>query len=143
MLSRFCFLKIANLDATALRRGDSRSQLSVTFRFAIDATALRRGDSRSQLSGTFCSLKMPRPCAVEIHVRSYQERFSQLKMPRPCAVEIHVRSYQERFALLKMPRPCAVKIHARSYQERFAPYRCHGLAPWRFTFAAIRSVSHR
>ncbi len=38
-----------------------------------DATALRRGDSRSGLQrGPGNSLKMPRACAVETHARGYK-----------------------------------------------------------------------
>jgi hypothetical protein len=33
---------------------------------------------------------MPRPCAVEIHVCRYEERWNGFGMPRPCAVEVHV-----------------------------------------------------
>jgi len=40
-----------------------------------------------------------------------------------------------------MPRPCAVEVHARGYKERLAgDCGCHGLAPWRFTFAATKNV---
>ena len=58
-------------DATALRRGVSRSGLQRTLRNSLqDATALRRGVSRSPLQRNLCnSLKMPRPCAVESHTR--------------------------------------------------------------------------
>src|SRR6266404_5028298 len=38
-----------------------------------DATALRRGGSRSRLQGQQ-RLRMPRPCAVEAHARGYNER---------------------------------------------------------------------
>ena len=42
---------------------------------------------------------------------------------------------------LRMPRPCAVEVHARGYKERLAgDCGCHGLAPWRFTFAATKNV---
>jgi len=30
---------------------------------------------------------MPRPCAVEAHVRGYQTATESSEMPRPCAVE--------------------------------------------------------
>src|SRR6266404_3137046 len=64
-------------------------------------------------------------------------------MPRPCAVELHVRRYKERLAgRLRMPRPCAVEVHVRRYKERLAGNcGCHGLAPWSFTFAATKNVS--
>jgi hypothetical protein len=85
-------------DATALRRGDSRSRLQRTFvevwrmprpcaveihdgptknvrKGLADATALRRGDSRWPLQRTFAKVwRMPRPCAVEIHARGYKKR---------------------------------------------------------------------
>src|SRR5262245_7990299 len=43
-----------------------------------------------------------------------------------------------------MPRPCAVELHARRYSTRLAfATRCHGLAPWSFTFDATQRSSHR
>src|SRR6266404_1895882 len=70
-------------DATALRRGGSRSPLKKpqaienVSRGIADATALRRGASRSRLQRTSREgLRMPRPCAVELHVRSYKERLA-------------------------------------------------------------------
>src|SRR5258705_12369554 len=38
-----------------------------------DATALRRGGSRSRLPKTSRGFGMPRPCAVEAHARGYRE----------------------------------------------------------------------
>jgi len=62
-----------------------------------DATALRRGVSRSPLPlrrHIPPLFQMPRPCAVESHARRYQLRRHippLFQMPRPCAVESHVR----------------------------------------------------
>jgi len=62
----------------------------VTWSLTFVATKKRQED-----------LRMPRPCAVEPHVRCYKgtsERICgchALRMPRPCAVEPHVRCYKE------------------------------------------------
>jgi len=108
-----------------------------------DATALRRGGSRSPLQGTSRGgLRMPRPCAVELHVRRYKKRLAG-----DCGCH-GLAPWRFTFAGtrtsrggLRMPRPCAVEVHVRGYKERLAgDCGCHGLAPWRFTFAATRSV---
>src|SRR6266481_1538094 len=109
---------------------------------------------------------MPRPCAVEVHVRGYKERlagdcgchglapwrftFAAIKnVSRGIADATALRRGGSRSRLqrtsrggLRMPRPCAVEVHVRSYKERLAgDCGCHGLAPWRFTFAATKNVS--
>src|SRR5260370_429117 len=35
----------------------------------------------------------------------------------------------------EMPRPCAVEFHVCHYYQAKEMGRCHGLAPWSFTFA--------
>src|SRR4030095_271926 len=44
-----------------------------------------------------------------------------------------------------MPRACPVELHVRCYKghesQNFT--RCHGLAPWSFTLAATKDMSHR
>src|SRR6266404_3616029 len=98
-----------------------------------DATALRRGGSRSRLQGQQ-RLRMPRPCAVEAHARGYNERSAafadatalrrggsrsrlQRKVSSVCGCHglapwrltfIAEAQVQQR---LRMPRPCAVEAH--------------------------------
>src|SRR5207248_1613799 len=94
---------------------------------------------------------MPRPCAVEVHVRVYTRKRSFLRchglVPWSFTlVSIVVtldatalcrggsRSCLHPEALFpEMPRPCAVELHARFYSGYS---RCHGLVPWRFTFVS-------
>src|SRR5258705_8441080 len=100
-----------------------------------DATALRRGGSRSQLQNTAERLlRMPRPCAAEAHARSYKTQRKDfcgchglvprrltlaatkhsgktLRMPRPCAGEGHARHYKTQPKDFGMPLPCAVEAH--------------------------------
>ena len=67
-------------DATALRRGVSRSRLQrKPLNSLQDATALRRGVSARGYNESHSTLsKMPRPCAVESHARGYNESHSTL-----------------------------------------------------------------
>jgi len=101
------------------------------------------------------------PCAVEVHARCYKERLAgdcgchglapwrftlaaTKSVSRGIADATALRRGGSRSPLqgrsrggLRMPRPCAVEVHVRRYKERPAgDYGCHGLAPWRFTFAA-------
>src|SRR6266850_284639 len=108
-------------DATALRRGGSRSQLQQNVqeicgchglapwrltlaatkerseRFA-DATALRRGGPRSQLQKNvqeICGCHGLAPWRLTL--AATKKRSGDLRMPRPCAVEAHARSYKRTF----------------------------------------------
>src|SRR6266404_1678414 len=76
----------ANLDAMALRRGASRSQLQKRPRKGFaDATALRRGASRSQLP------KRPRKGLVDATALCRGASRSQLpKRPQKVFAEPHV-----------------------------------------------------
>jgi hypothetical protein len=40
-----------------------------------------------------------------------------------------------------MPPACPAVLHARRYKRTPFPYRCHGLAPWFFTFPADTTPS--
>src|SRR6266850_1815870 len=43
-----------------------------------------------------------------------------------------------------MPRPCAVEVHVRCYKNSSEKScGCHGLVPWRFTFAATKTPPKR
>src|SRR6266404_5791021 len=114
---------------------------------------------------------MPRPCAVEVHVRRYKESLAGdcgchgLAPWRFTFAAKKTSGYKERLAGfgdatalrrggsrsplqrtsrggLQMPRPCAVELHVRGYKERLArDCGCHGLAPWSFTLAATENVS--
>ncbi|SRR6266851_445511 len=78
---------------------------------------------------------MPRPCAVESHVRHYEEGWSGFGMPRPCAVEVHVKLLQQ--PLTFGPRAANVKLHGASpwHLSRFdglltaASVSLHGASP--------------
>src|SRR6266851_4102569 len=80
-----------------------------------DATALRRGASRSLLQNTSERvLRMPRPCAVEAHARRYKERVAELSRDATALRRGASRSLLERKrrgTLWGMPRPCAVEPH--------------------------------
>src|SRR5882762_5689268 len=68
-----------------------------TFRKFADATALRRGGSRSQLQKTFrrfCGCHGLAPWRLTF--AATKKRLGNLRMPRPCAVEAHARSYKKR-----------------------------------------------
>src|SRR6266404_6570460 len=85
-----------------------------------DATALRRGGSRSRLQGQQ-RLRMPRPCAVEAHARGY--KVSSVcgchgLVPWRLTLAATTKGQQR----LRMPRPCAVEAHARGYNERSAAF---------------------
>src|SRR5712671_3290814 len=61
-----------------------------------DATALRRGDSRSQLQKTserFCGCHGLAPWRLTL--AGTKDVRKVLRMPRPCAVEAHARSYKK------------------------------------------------
>src|SRR6266404_5028301 len=122
-----------------------------------DATALRRGGSRSRLQGQQ-RLRMPRPCAVEAHARGYKvssvcgchglapwrltlaatrsAAFADATALRRGGSRSRLQGQQR----LRMPRPCAVEAHARGYKVS-SVCGCHGLAPWRLTLAATRSAA--
>src|SRR6266403_722645 len=62
-------------------------------------------------------------------------------MPRPCAVEVHVRGYkigQKSFADATALRRGGSRSRLQNRLEELCG--CHGLAPWRFTFAATKYV---
>ena len=64
-----------------------------------------------------------------------------LRMPRPCAVEVHVRRYkirQKGFADATALRRGGSRLSLQNTSEGFCG--CHGLAPWGFTFAAAQLV---
>src|SRR5438876_5405284 len=94
---------------------------------------------------------MPRPCAVEVHVRRYKRRLAGvcgchgLAPWRFTFAATRTSGYKERLAgRLRMPRPCAVELHVRGYKRRLAGVcGCHGLAPWRFTFAATKTSGYK
>src|SRR5712691_9011555 len=83
----------ANLDATALRRGNSRSRLQNTSEAfllmpRLVSWCLTLGATK-KAAERFCGC--PMPCAVEPYARGYQKgREKVQRMPRPCAVEPHV-----------------------------------------------------
>src|SRR5882672_7111960 len=113
------FMRFA--DATALRRGGSRSQLQknvqeicgchglAPWRLTLAATKERSGD-----------LRMPRPCAVEAHARSYKRTFREICGCHGLAPwRLTLAATKERSGDLRMPRPCAVEAHARGYKKTF------------------------
>src|SRR6266850_851203 len=83
--------------------------------FSADATALRRGDSRSQLQSPRNSLQMPRPCAVETHARSYKVHAILCRCHGLAPWRLTLAATTGPDNSLQMPRPCAVETHARSY----------------------------
>src|SRR5258705_10842448 len=80
--------QISFADATALCRGGSRPWLRKIGQISLaDATALRRGGSRWWLQNSVREvLRMPRPCAVEVHAGGYkiaQRSFADATALRP------------------------------------------------------------
>src|SRR6266849_680183 len=104
-------------DATALRRGVSRSRLQIKLRHSPRCHGL------APWRLTFAATNKAAPLS---------------QMPRPCAVEFHARGYTYRCATL--PDATALRRGvSRSRLQiklRHSP-RCHGLAPWSFTLDAF------
>jgi hypothetical protein len=74
-----------------------------------DATALRRGVSRSLLQERLAGFGRCHGLAPwSLTLAATKEARRLLKMPRPCAVESHARCYKRCLPLLKMPRHNAV-----------------------------------
>jgi len=107
-----------------------------------DATALRRGGSRSwlqEMSEGFCGCHGLAPWRLTL-VATKNVR-GDLRMPRPCAVEAHARGYkkcQRGFADATALRPGGSRSWLKEMSEGICG--CHGLAPWRLTLVAKRNV---
>src|SRR6266404_5395196 len=109
-----------------------------------DATALRRGGSRSRLHKSWKILSgMPRPCAVEVHARGYTKagEFSpgchglapwRFMLAATQKLENSLRDV----TALRRGGSCS-RLH-KSWRTLSG---CHGLAPWRFTLAATQNTS--
>src|SRR6266404_5936968 len=157
-------------DATALRRGGSRSLLQgksprnflgchglAPWRFTLaakksrratswDATALRRGGSRSWLQE-----KSPRNflgchglAPWRFTLAATRKVAAQLPgMPRPCAVEVHARCYKKSRRATSWDATALRRGGSRSLLQEKSPRNflgCHGLAPWRCTLAAKNNI---
>src|SRR6266513_2971184 len=117
------------------------------FETLQDATALRRGVSRSLLqreslrNSSRCHGLAPWSFTLAAIKRVSSKLF---KMPRPCAVEFHVCCYEESFFETLQDATALRRGASRSLLQRESlrnSSRCHGLAPWSFTLAAIKRVS--
>ncbi len=66
-----------------------------------------------------------------------------LRMPRPCAVEVHVRSYKEKPTNLSGDATALRRGASRSplQNKPKTSWRCHGLAPWSLMLAATNAHS--
>jgi nitroreductase len=62
-------------------------------------------------------------------------------MPRPCAVETHARDYKKAVETRRDATALRRGDSRSRLQESCRNFpRCHGLAPWRFTFATTRKA---
>src|SRR6267142_1612061 len=118
------FSKLFKMPRPCAVESHARCYKESFFETLQDATALRRGVSRSLLQREFfrnssrCHGLAPWSLTLAATERVFSKLF---KMPRPCAMESHARCYKDEFfsKLFKMPRPCAVESHARCYKESF------------------------
>src|SRR5436190_21122676 len=119
------------------------------FETLQDATALRRGVSRSLLQREFlrnssrCHGLAPWSFTLAATKRVSSKLF---KMPRPCAVEFHVCCYKESFfETLQDATALRRGVSRLLLQREFLrnSSRCHGLASSCFTLAATKRVSSK
>src|SRR6266404_4899198 len=105
-----------------------------------DATALCHGGSRLWLQRnvkTVCGCHGLAPWRFTLVAT--KERQDGLRMPRPCAVELHVCGYKgtsRRFADATALRRGASRLRLQRNVKTVCG--CHGLAPWSFTFVATK-----
>jgi len=124
-------------DATALRRGDSRSPLQIQLHNSPRCHGLAQWSFTFAATNIAAQLsQMPRPCAVETHVRRYKYscatlpdatalrrgvshspyKYSCATLPDATALRRGVsrsRLQKELRQLSQMPRPCAVEFHVQ------------------------------
>ncbi len=92
-------------------------------------SGMSQGSSKDRGLSVALALRMPRPCAVELRVRGYKERLA-----KGVADATALRRGGSRSPLRK---PQATKNVSQG------DCGCHGLAPWRFTFAAKKTSGYK
>src|SRR5712672_2819899 len=107
-----------------------------------DATALCRGASRSQLQTTsseFCGCHAPVPWSFTLAATKYVVRV--LRMPLPCAVELHARNYKPRHQSFANATPLCRGASRSQLQNTSSEFcGCHCPVPWSFTLATTNHV---
>src|SRR6266446_401542 len=110
-----------------------------------DATALRRGDSRSRLQRKFSSV-----CGCHglvpwsLTLAATKKGQQRLRMPRPCAVETHARGYKESSAAFADATAlCRGASRSRLQRKVSSVCGCHGLVPWKLTLAVTKKGQQR
>src|SRR5437016_11073074 len=109
-----------------------------------DATALRRGVSRSPLhkeAADFLGCHGLAPWSLTLAATKKAHTFSLSQMPRPCAVESHAHRYTKK-PLTSWDATALRRGVSRSPLQRkhtLSPSpRSHGLAPWSLTLTATQ-----
>src|SRR6266550_1082085 len=109
-----------------------------------DATALRRGASRlllQEMLGTDSGCHGLAPWSLTlVATRNVGNGF---RMPRPCAVEVHVCCYKKCWERIQDATALRRGASRLLLQEMLGTdLGCHGLAPWSLTLVATRNVGN-